>query len=419
VKFEANLEFAQELDEQDQLKEYRHEFNIPKKNDGTDTIYFCGNSLGVQPKSVPHQMALELNSWAKNGVEGHFKDTKWLSYHEEIGKAFENIVGAKSKEIVIMNTLTVNLHLMMVSFYQPISSRYKIIIEGSAFPSDQYAIKSQIKFHGFDPEDALIELQIDQEQGIIPQDHIIETIERYGDEVALIMLGGVNYYTGQVFDMQAITKLGHAKGAIVGFDLAHAAGNVLLKLHDWNVDFAVWCNYKYLNSGPGAIAGCYIHEKYENSPELPRFAGWWGHDKSARFLMKDKFQPIIGAEGWQISNAPVFSMAPIKSSVKLFNEAGMEALIAKSKLLTDYLQFLIDKLGSDGIWITPRDSKDRGCQLSIHVRKNGKELFNKLNNQGVICDWREPDVIRIAPVPLYNSFTDVYLFYEILKTSII
>ncbi|MCE7733717.1 MAG: kynureninase [Candidatus Heimdallarchaeota archaeon] len=418
MNFEATIEFANKMDEEDQLKEFRNKFFIPKKKDGSDSIYLCGNSLGLQPKSVKAVFDKELDSWANNGVKGHFNDTVWAWYHEDIGKSFENIVGAKPEEIAVMNTLTVNLHLMMVSFYKPTKDRYKIIIEGSAFPSDQYAVKSQIKFHGYNPKDALIELHIDKEEGIIPHEKIETIIREQGDSVALIMLGGVNYYTGQVFDMKRITELGHDQGCIVGFDLAHAAGNVLLELHNWNVDFAVWCNYKYLNSGPGAIAGCFVHERHGNNPDIPRFAGWWGHDKETRFLMDDTFVPIAGAEGWQISNTPLFSMAPIKSSTSIFNEAGMKSLVIKSEKLTNYLQFLIERIASDNIWITPKNSDDRGCQISVHVREGGKDLYQKLTEKGVICDWREPDVIRIAPIPLYNSFADVYHFYEILKTSV-
>lgn len=417
--FQDTLEFAKKMDEEDNLRKYKDEFFIPKKADGNNTVYLCGNSLGLQPKKVKEQIDEELRSWEKNGVKGHFKDTSWAWYHEDIGKSFQNIVGARPNEIVIMNTLTVNLHLMMVSFYQPTSDRYKIIIEGSAFPSDQYAVKSQIKFHGYDPKDALIELFPDEKEGIILPEKIEEAINNHGDSVALIMFGGVNYYTGQVFDMKKITELGHEKGCKVGFDLAHAVGNVLLDLHNWNVDFAVWCNYKYVNSGPGAIAGCFVHEKYANNSDIPRFAGWWGHDKETRFLMDDTFIPIYGAEGWQISNTPLFSMVPIKVSAQIFNDAGMKNLVAKSKKLTNYLQFLIEKITSDNIWITPKRSGDRGCQLSVHVKKYGKKLYDTLTEKGVICDWREPDVIRIAPVPLYNSYTDVYLFYEILKRSVI
>ncbi len=419
MNFQDTSEFAKEMDEEDNLSKFKSRFFIPKKTDGGNKVYLCGNSLGLQPKQVEEKFNEELRSWEKNGVEGHFNDTAWAWYHEDIGKSFQNIVGAHPNEIVVMNTLTVNLHLMMVSFYRPTPDRHKIIIEVSAFPSDQYAVKSQIRFHGYDPKDALIELFPDEKEGIILPEKIEEVITNQGDSVALIMFGGVNYYTGQVFDMKYITELGHKKGCIVGFDLAHAVGNVLLKLHDWNVDFAVWCNYKYLNSGPGAIAGCFVHEKHGDKPEIPRFAGWWGHDKETRFLMDDTFVPISGAEGWQISNTPLFSMVPIKVSTKIFNEAGMENLVAKSKKLTDYLQYLIEKIPSENIWITPKKSIDRGCQISVHVKRNGKKLYQELTEKGVICDWREPDVIRIAPVPLYNSFTDVYLFYEILKTSVI
>lgn len=415
MDFKRDKAFAKKLDDQDDLSKYRKEFFIPPHKDG-ESIYLCGNSLGLQPRSVREAIERELMSWEVNGVEGHFKDTKWVSYHEEIGELMAPIVGGESNEVVVMNTLTVNLHLLMVSFYRPNPKRYKIVIEGSAFPSDQYAVKSQLQFHGFDPKDALIELHPRSNEGYIRTEDILATFEQNADEIALVMLGGVNYYSGQVFEMNIITKKAHEIGAVVGFDLAHAVGNVPLELHKWGVDFAVWCTYKYLNSGPGAIAGAFIHNKHLDK-NLIRFAGWWGHDKSRRFQMEPDFIPMKSAEGWQLSNSPIFSMTPIKESLKIFNEVGMERLREKSKLLTSYLEFLLNSLESDRIWLSP-PFKIRGSQISVHVREDGKELFEKITKEGVICDWREPDVIRVAPVPLYNSFTDIYNFYRILKRNL-
>ena len=415
MDFKRDKAFAEKLDDQDDLSKYRKEFFIPPHKDG-ESIYLCGNSLGLQPRSVREAIERELESWEVNGVEGHFKGTKWVSYHEEIGELMAPIVGGESNEVVVMNTLTVNLHLLMVSFYRPSPKRYKIVIEGSAFPSDQYAVKSQLQFHGFDPKDALIELHPRSNEGYIRTEDILATFEQNADEIALVMLGGVNYYSGQVFEMDIITKKAHEIGAVVGFDLAHAVGNVPLKLHKWGVDFAVWCTYKYLNSGPGAIAGAFIHSKHLDK-NLIRFAGWWGHDKSRRFLMEPDFIPMRSAEGWQLSNSPIFSMTPIKESLKIFNEVGMERLREKSKLLTSYLEFLLNSLESDRIWLSP-PFRIRGSQISVHVREDGKELFERITKEGVVCDWREPDVIRVAPVPLYNSFTDIYNFYRTLKRNL-
>jgi kynureninase len=423
MEFENTLEFAKKSDELDPLKQFRQKFFIPQHNE-QDCIYFTGNSLGLQPKSVSSYIQQELDDWARLGVEGHF-DAKnpWLSYHEIFPKQLSDIVGCLPAEVVAMNSLTVNLHLLMVSFYRPTQQRYKIICEAKAFPSDQYALESQVRFHGFDPTTGIIEVCPGKGENILRTEDILSVIEQHGDQVALVMFGGVNYYTGQYFDIKAITAAAHKAGAYAGFDLAHAAGNVELHLHDWDVDFACWCSYKYLNSGPGGVAGLYIHEKHLANKELPRFAGWWGYTKETRFQMEKGFEAIPTAEGWQLSNAPVLSMAAHKASLDIFIEAGMERLCSKAKLLTGYLLFIIDEINklNDGRLIeviTPRDEKERGCQLSMVVKQKGKEIFNELNRQGVISDWREPDVIRVAPVPLYNSFEDVWKFGEIVKSTI-
>jgi kynureninase len=408
------------MDENDPLRNCREKFFIPKTTTGQEGIYLCGNSLGLQPKSVKKFVEQELKDWAELGVEGHFHaQNPWLPYHEFLTESTARLVGAKSNEVVVMNTLTVNLHLMMVSFYQPTPDRHKILIEYSTFPSDRYAVKSQIKFHDYKPESSLIELQPKAGNEIVEWDDFEKVMKTEGNSIALILIGGVNYYSGQLYDIKRITELGHKYGCIVAFDLAHAAGNVPLRLHEWNVDFAVWCTYKYLNSGPGSIAGCFVHEKYANRTDLPRFAGWWGHDKETRFLMGPDFIPIEGAEGWQLSNPPIISLAAIRASLQIFDEVGMERLREKSQLLTAYLEYLIDQINNKEISIiTPRNPEERGCQLSIQVKDKGRQLFDSLTNRGVICDWREPDVIRVAPVPLYNSFMDVYHFSEILKNHI-
>ena len=376
----------------------------------------CGNSLGLQPKRTKEFLNQELDDWATFGVEGHFHaKNPWMPYHEFLTESYAKIVGAKPAEVVAMNTLTVNLHLMMVSFYRPTESRHKIIIEGDAFPSDIYAVESQIKHHGLSPETSLIKLRPRDGESAIRTEDIQEIIEREGDEIALIMLGGVNYYTGQVFDFEKITKIAHNKDINVGFDLAHAAGNIKLELHKWGVDFAVWCSYKYLNSGPGSVAGAFVHEKHHNT-NLPRFAGWWGHNKEERFKMPDKFNPITSAEGWQLSNPPILSLAAIRASLSIFDEVGMDKLVSKSIKLTDYLVFLLNSVNTDRIEIiTP---KERGCQLSIRVKNGDKKLFDSITVKGVIADWREPDVIRVAPIPLYNSFQDVFNFYSLLKEEL-
>ena len=417
LNFETAESFAAQMDASDSLKHFREKFYIPKQANGEEVLYFTGNSLGLQPKTTKNYIEQELEDWKNLGVEGHLQaKNPWLPYHEFLTEQMAKIVGARAVETVVMNSLTVNLHLLMVSFYRPTRERYKIIIEAGAFPSDQYAVGSQIKFHGFDVENSLIKLTPRVGETTLRTADIEKTIEENGEEIALILLGGVNYYTGQKFDFQRIVEAGHRAGAIVGFDLAHAAGNVGLRLHDWNADFAAWCSYKYLNAGPGGIAGVFVHERHAESFDLPRFAGWWGHDKETRFLMGEEFVPIRGAEGWQLSNPPIFQLAALKASLDVFEEAGMENLTEKSKKLTGYLEFLLNEIHDRRISvITPSDSGERGCQLSIRVKNSDKSLFNEITMRGVIADWREPDVIRVAPVPLYNSFTDVWKFAEILK----
>ena len=413
MSYKNTKEFALQLDENDALRHYRNKFHIPLQKNGEEHIYLCGNSLGLQPKRTKDFLNQELEDWATFGVEGHLHaKNPWMPYHEFLTESYSKIVGAKSSEVVAMNTLTVNLHLMMVSFYLPTEKRYKIIIEGDAFPSDIYAVESQIKHHGFNSETSLIKLTPRDGEVAIRTEDIAQIIERDGDEIALILLGGVNYYTGQVFDFEKITMLGKEKEIKVGFDLAHAAGNIKLELHKWGVDFAVWCSYKYLNSGPGSVAAAFVHEKHHHS-NLPRFAGWWGHNKEDRFKMPDDFAPINTAEGWQLSNPPILSLAAIRASLSIFDEVGMGKLVLKSKELTNYSVFLLSTIKSNRISIiTP---EERGCQLSIRVKNGNKNLFDIITEKGVIADWREPDVIRIAPVPLYNSFEDVFKFYAILK----
>lgn len=411
---------AEEMDEADGLAPYRERFHIPKTKDGRDCLYFCGNSLGLQPKAARDAVLQELEDWKNLGVEGHWNaKNPWLPYHEFLTKQIAAIVGAKPNEVVAMNTLTVNLHLMMVSFYRPDAGRHKIIIESSAFPSDRYAVESQIRFHGFDPRTSLIVLNPRKGEVTLRTEDILKTIDAEGDSVALLLIGGVNYYTGQLFDMKQITAAGRAKGCAVGFDLAHAAGNVPLSLHEWGGDFACWCSYKYLNSGPGSVAGCFVHERHADNAGLPRFAGWWGHDKATRFKMGPDFHHIPGAEGWQLSNPPILSLAAVKASLDIFAEAGMERLHEKSVRLTGYLEFLLDGLESDAFAVmTPRRPDERGCQLSIVVKKNGREVYEGLEKAGVVCDWREPDCIRVAPVPLYNTFADVKNFVRIFAAQI-
>jgi kynureninase len=416
--FSSDLSFAREMDEQDPLKDFRSRFFIPQHK-GKDTIYFTGNSLGLQPKSTAAYIQQELDDWAQWGVEGHFRaKNPWVSYHEPFAPLIAKIVGAKESEVVVMNQLTVNLHLLLASFYRPTPDRYKIICEAKAFPSDQYALQSQIAWHGLNTADALIEVAPREGEHTIRQEDIEAAIELHSSSIALVLFGGVNYYSGQVFDMAAITRAAHSVGAYAGFDLAHAAGNVALQLHDWNVDFACWCSYKYLNSGPGGVSGVFIHERHVTNTTLPRLAGWWGTNKEKRFLMEPQFEPIPTAEGWQLSNAPVLSMAAHKASLNIFEEAGMHALSAKSKRQTGYLFFLLNELNkeSDRPYlqaITPEDA--HGCQVSLLMKERGKEVFDALTQQGVVVDWREPNVIRVAPVPLYNRFEDVWQFARVMR----
>lgn len=417
------LEFAQQLDREDVLAKYRSQFRFPTFLN-QDVVYFTGNSLGLQPKSTQQFVQNELDAWAKFGVEGHFlADKPWYSYHELLSEKSAKIVGALPSEVVVTHSLTTNLHLLMVSFYQPTGKRTKILSEAKSFPSDRYALESQIKFHGLNVEDCLVEVVPRQGEHLIREEDILSKIEELNDELAMIMIGGVNYYTGQLFDMQKITAAGHQVGAYVGWDLAHAAGNVELQLHDWGVDFAAWCGYKYLNSSPGGVSGMFVHQKHGYKPELPRFSGWWGYDKETRFEMKPGFNPIKGAEGWQLSNAPVLGMSAHLASLEIFDEVGMQAISEKRNVLTAYLEFVINDVSSqnedvDFEIITPNEITKRGSQLSILVHGRGKALFDKLTEEGIIADWREPNVIRIAPAPLYNSFEDCYRFGAILKKAL-
>jgi kynureninase len=414
--FQPGADFALVMDRQDPLASFRDRFCIPtiKTKSGEPCIYLCGHSLGLQPKAASTYIAEGLKDWAELGVEGHFHGSQpWMPYHRLLTEQTATLVGAQASEVVVMNSLTVNLHLMMASFYRPTKQKHKILIESSAFPSDQYAVKSQIHFHGFDPATSFLELTPRAGESHMRDEDIQELIDREGESVTLIMLGSVNYATGQLFDMPAITKAGHRKGCIVAFDLAHAAGNVPLQLHDWNPDFAVWCSYKYLNGGPGCVGGCFVHERHSRAWDLSRFAGWWGHDEKVRFQMGPDFQPMPGAEGWQLSNPPIFALAPLRASMEIFTEAGMDRLRAKSLSLTAYMEFLLDRLASSEFSIiTPREPHRRGAQLSIRSRHNGRRLFEKLTAAGVIADWREPDIIRVAAVPLYNSYNDVYQFVQ-------
>jgi kynureninase len=412
--FESAEKFAMAMDERDPLAEYRHRFCFPKSARGGDCVYLCGHSLGLQPNSVGGYIEQELKDWAQLGVEAHFQGRNpWMPYHRLLTSQTAELVGANPIEVVVMNSLTVNLHLMMVSFYRPTTSRFRILIERGAFPSDQYAVKSQIGFHGLDPAASLMELAPRAGESCLRDEEIESLIDREGESIALVLLGGVHYGTGQAFDMARITRAGHARGCIVGFDLAHAVGNLPLKLHEWGPDFAVWCNYKYLNGGPGCIAGCFVHERHAKSWDLPRFAGWWGHDEKVRFEMGPNFQAMAGAEGWQLSNPPIVSLAAVRASMDIFHEVGMERLRAKSLLLTGYLEFLLGQHVAAGFSIiTPRESERRGAQLSIRISRGGRALCARLAQAGIIGDWREPDTFRVAPVPMYNSYQDVYRFAQ-------
>jgi kynureninase len=415
MNFENNLAFAKKLDNEDSLKEYKEQFHIPKKSNGEDCIYLCGNSLGLQPKATKAAIEQELEDWKNLGVEGHIHaKNPWLPYHELLTQNMANVVGALPTEVIVMNTLTVNLHLMMVSFYQPTPKKYKILIDWNPFPSDRYAIVSQLKLHGYSAEIGIIE-PMPKVGAIITQEEILQIIEEKGDEIALVLIGAVNYYSGQVYNIEAITKAAHHKGCMVGFDLAHAVGNINMQLHNIGCDFAVWCTYKYLNSGPGSLGGCFIHERHHENNILNRMEGWWGTNKATRFKMQKTFDPIPTAEAWQLSNPPILSMAAIHASLQIFGKAGMENLSVKSELLTAYLYFLIEDACIENIAIlTPKNKAERGCQLSLQIKNKTKHLYDKLTANGIIADWREPDVIRIAPVPLYNSFEDVWQFVNVL-----
>jgi kynureninase len=444
IKFELGESFARAMDAADPLAPYRELFCIPRRPDGQPVHYFAGNSLGLQPRSAFHRVREEMESWAERGVDGHFEGLRpWYSYHEMFRETGARLVGGRPGEVVIMNSLTVNLHLMMVSFYRPTATRHKILIEDPCFPSDIYAVKTQLRCHGIDPHDGLIVIRPRPGEHLIPMDDIEAALDSEGQRIALVMLAGVNFVTGQLIDMPRAVAAGHRHGCMVGFDLAHAAGNVPLSLHDWDADFAVWCNYKYLNSGPGAVGGCFVHERHGRDLALPRFGGWWGNDPQTRFKMQliPDFVPRPGADGWQVSNPPIFSMAPVKASYDIFDQVGMAALRAKSEQLTGYLEFLLDNLHAvapDGAAdsraggpsrssrgerltgrleiITPRDPAHRGCQLSLRFGEDARGVLDALHDQGIVCDFREPDVIRVAPVPLYNTFYDVWRLAKALAS---
>src|SRR5881396_1596501 len=422
MQFSADEDFAKQLDAEDPLRHFREKFHLPLGKDGKPLIYFAGNSLGLMPKSARQVVDQELDDWAKLGVDAHLEgQTPWYSYHETLREPTARLIGAKPVEVICMNSLTVNLHLMMATFYRPTKGRFKILMEDPAFPSDTYAIKTQIVHHGLDPKDALILASPRKGEFAVRTDDIVDLSEKNGDQLAVIMIAGVNFFTGQLFDIPTITKSAQKHGITVGVDLAHAIGNVPLSLHDWNVDFAVWCSYKYLNAGPGAVAGAFVHERHATNTNLARLAGWFGNDPDTRFRMhlEPEFIPVASADGWQISNPPILSMAPLRASLSIFEEAGMEPLRQKSIKLTSYLQFLLEDGGSGRLFnvITPREANERGCQLSIQAQEHPKELFGKLEAAGVKCDFREPNVIRAAPTPLYNTFHEVWRFANVLRRS--
>ena len=420
MDFHNTREFARSLDEQDKLANYRDRFHFPQHK-GRNVIYFAGNSLGLQPKNSKDFVDAIMADWRQLAVDGHFKaDRPWWDYHERLIDPLAEVVGGLPEEVTVMNTLTVNLHLLMVSFYRPDKNRVKILCEEKAFPSDQYALQSQIRYHGYDPEDVLIEVPRREGEHHWRTEDIVETIHNHRDEIAMVFIGGVNYYNGQVFDMEVITRAGREAGAIVGWDLAHAAGNVELKLHDWGVDFAAWCSYKYMNSGPGNASGIFIHERHLGKTDIPRFEGWWGTRKATRFLMKSEFEPIPTADAWQLSNPAVLSLAPYLASLELFREVGMDALIEKRNKIVAYLEYVLKEIDKDVEStfeiITPQD---RGCQLSVFLHGEGRALFEFLIDNGVVADWREPNVIRLAPAPFYCSFEDMYQFGQVLKAGIL
>jgi kynureninase len=420
MTFEETDDFARAMDARDPVAIYRERFSFPKTAEGDDCIYFCGHSLGLQPQRARDYIEQELQDWAQLGVDAHFRARNpWMPYHRLLAEQTARLVGAKPGEVVVMNSLTVNLHLMMVSFYRPTPKRHKILIEHGAFPSDRYAVKSQMHFHGFDPASSLIELKPRPGEECIRDEDVTSTIEREGNSIALILLGGVNYATGQAFDLAAVARSGQARGCVVGFDLAHAAGNLPLKLHAWGPDFAVWCGYKYLNGGPGCAGGCFVHERHSNAWNLPRFAGWWGHDERTRFEMSPDFQPMAGAEGWQLSNPPILALAALRASMEIFTEAGMDRVRERSLSLTGYLEFLLGRHSSPLFSIiSPREPERRGAQLSLRILRHGQPLCERLAAQGVVADWRQPDILRVAPVPLYNSHLDVYRFVQRFTASL-
>lgn len=418
MKFKADADFAAELDQADPLRGYREQFHIPR-HQGGEAIYFCGNSLGLQPKSTARYLDEELADWQNLAVHAHVSGRRpWMPYHELLTEKTAQVVGAMPAEVINMNSLSVNLHLMMVSFFRPRAERNAIVIERGAFPSDRYAVVSQLRFHGLDPAESLLELEPRAGADNLRTEDIEQAIAEHSERITLVLLPGVQYLTGQAFDMARLTQAAHRAGAVIGFDLAHATGNLLLQLHDWNVDFAVWCNYKYMNGGPGAVAGCFVHERHLGKQDIPRFAGWWGHDKTTRFKMAPDFVPIASAEAWQLSNPPILALAPVLASLQLFAAAGMPALRQKSVQLAAYLEWLLkQKLAGRVAILTPSDPEERGCQLSLRLSCSNartREAFHRLEAAGVTADWREPDVIRVAPVPFYNSFSEVHRFVEIL-----
>jgi kynureninase len=421
IDYKFSEDFASKMDSEDPMKGYRERFFFPQIN-GKEAIYFCGNSLGLQPKSVKSYLEKELDNWARLGVDGHFHgEDAWYHIRQKSKPALAEIVGAHTHEVVAMNNLSTNLHFLMVSFYQPTKDRNKIIVEAGAFPSDMYMLETQVRFHGLDPDEVIVELKPREGEHTLRTEDILAEIKNQGDSLALVNMAGLQYYTGQLFDMKAITEAAHNEGAYAGFDLAHAAGNANLKLHEWNVDFATWCSYKYMNSGPGNVSGIFVHERFADRPDLPRFAGWWGHDEGQRFLMEKGFIPMHGADGWQVANSNVLALAAHQASLDIFQEAGIENLRAKSEKLTGYLAYLIEQIGGkSGILeiITPNNPAERGCQLSLHIHRGGKAVFDEWYNQGVVGDWRNPNVIRLAPTPLYNSFLDVFRFGLILEQSL-
>jgi len=419
--FQPDEAFARQLDEGDPLSRFRDRFHLPRRRDGSRVLYFAGNSLGLQPKASAGALEQELEDWATLGVEAHFEGrTPWYSYHEVLREPLAELLGAGPSEVVAMNGLTVNLHLMLVTFYRPTATRHKILMEASAFPSDTYAIRSQIRYHGYDPDDAVIVVGPREGETAVRNEDILQTIERRGSEIAVVLIGGVNFFTGQLFDMELVASAARQQGAVVGYDLAHAVGNVPLAMHDWQVDFAVWCSYKYLNGGPGAVAGCFVHDRHAGNVGLPRFAGWWGNDPDLRFRMQlePEFRARPTADGWQLSNPPILAMAPLRVSLEIFGEAGMDSLREKSRKLTAYLQYWLERSGEERMsTLTPNDPDARGCQLSVRVRDRPEEVFRALRSAGVVGDYRPPDVIRIAPVPLYNTYHEIWRLGQLLAAE--